>query len=149
MARIQIVPLPTIRNGELERTPFIIVMDQLDLGEERWTDETLDVLKDATGATLVLAHEATIDAPGALDLTDEQKSELLAYLTGPRRIVLAPVSEGELVIKPEPIVAMPSYTQCGDTEDHPAHVGYLFTPGAEDDNPTRIVCDGRGSQAAR
>jgi hypothetical protein len=149
MARIQIVPLPTIRDGELERTPFIIVMDQLDRDEESWTDETLDVLKATTGAALVLAHEATIDAPGALDLTDEQKSELLAYLTEPRRVTLAPDIEANFETEPAPITSLPSHTRCGQIDEHSAHFGYLLTPGAEDGTQTRIVCDGRGRQATR
>jgi hypothetical protein len=81
MARIQVVPLPPVTAGEYTHTPFIIVLDQLDLDTEHWSDAELEHLKEATGAALVLAHEATLDAPGGLTLTDEQRTELLDRLT--------------------------------------------------------------------
>lgn len=88
MARIQILPLPTVKAGDYERTPFILILDQTDRTTEDWTHDMLEELKHSTGAAMVLAHEATIDAPGALELTDEQRQELLAHLAEPRRWIL-------------------------------------------------------------
>lgn len=85
MARIQILPLPTQKAGDFEHTPFILILDQADRGTEDWPAEYVESLREQTGAVTVLAHEATLDAPGALDLTEEQRAELLAYLTQPRR----------------------------------------------------------------
>ncbi len=88
MARIQILPLPTERAGGLERTPFILILDQVNRHDEDWPDELLLELRHRTGASTVIAHEATLDAPGGLDLTDEQRETLLAYLTEPQRFIL-------------------------------------------------------------
>lgn len=88
MARIQILPLPTQKAGNYERTPFIVILDQCNRADEEWSDETLETLKRATGAEQVLAHEATIDAPGSLTLTDEERDQLRDYLLTPRRIAL-------------------------------------------------------------
>lgn len=150
MARIQIVPLPTIRNGDAERTPFIVVMDQLDLDGERWTDQTLDILKATTGAALVLAHEATIDAPGALEITEEQKSELLAYLTTPASATVDPTAGTESAARFGAIMARPSSVRCGESEEHDAHYGSLFggVTAGEQEVP-RVYCDGRGGEAGR
>lgn len=87
MARIQIVPLPTQKVGDYERTPFILILDEVNRFEEDLSDEWLDHLKEASGAAVVIAHEATLDAPGSLELTDEQREELLERLTSPAQYV--------------------------------------------------------------
>lgn len=88
MARIQVLPLPTQKAGDIEHTPFILILDQANRFEEDWSAEMIEQLRQYTGAATVLAHEATIDAPGALELTDEQREQLLAQLTEPRRWIL-------------------------------------------------------------
>lgn len=88
MARIQILPLPTLKADGYEHTPFILILDQVDRHDEDWPDALLDNLREQTGAATVLAHEATLDAPGALELTEEQREQLLDYLTEPQRWIL-------------------------------------------------------------
>lgn len=95
MARIQILPLPTQKAGDIEHTPFILILDQTNRFEEDWSAQMIEEIRHATGAALVLAHEATIDAPGALQLTDEQRDELLAALITPRRSVISDQTYGE------------------------------------------------------
>lgn len=87
MARIQILPLPTQRVGDYERIPFVLILDQVSRFEEDFPDEWIEQIKQATGAALVIAHEATLDAPGALELTEEQKEQLLADITAPAQYV--------------------------------------------------------------
>lgn len=87
MARIQIVPLPTQKVGDYERTPFILILDEVNRFEEDFSDEWLDHLKEAAGAAVVIAHEATLDAPGSLELTDQQREDLLDRLTAPANYV--------------------------------------------------------------
>ncbi|MEV8023383.1 hypothetical protein [Microbacterium sp. NPDC080220] len=88
MARIQIVPLPTLKADGYEHTPFILVLDQVDRQDEDWPDVLLEDLRERTGAATVIAHEATLDAPGQLELTAQQREQLLDYLTEPQRITL-------------------------------------------------------------
>jgi hypothetical protein len=83
MARIQVLPLPTAKVGDYETTPFLLILDQTNRHDEDWPDELLDHLKDSTGALMVLAHEATIDAPGALQLTEDEKQQLHDRLLAP------------------------------------------------------------------
>ena len=95
MARIQILPLPTVKAGEYEQTPFILILDQVDQHTENWPLAMLDQLKIDTGAVTVIAHASTLDAPGALELTDEQRDALVAYLTVPPRITLGYDADAE------------------------------------------------------
>lgn len=71
MARIQILQLPSIVDGENVTTPFAIVIDQVDAttvetyaGDVvRSTPELVDhdAIKAATGAVGVIAHTGTLD----------------------------------------------------------------------------------------
>lgn len=88
MSRIQILPLPTLKADGYEHTPFILILDQVDRQAEDWPEAFVQHIREETGAATVIAHEATLDAPGALELTDEQREQLLDYLIEPRRIVL-------------------------------------------------------------
>lgn len=85
MARIQVLPLPTLKVGDTERTPFILIIDQVNGDTEDWDPRLLESLRQQTGAAFIIAHEATLDAPGNLELTDEQHHALLAHLTEPLR----------------------------------------------------------------
>ncbi|SDG21993.1 hypothetical protein [Microbacterium sp. 77mftsu3.1] len=88
MARIQVLPIPTLKANGYEHTPFILILDQVDRTTEDWSDMMLDILRHETGAASIIAHEATLDAPGSLQLTDEQRVQLLDYLTEPQRATL-------------------------------------------------------------
>lgn len=81
MARVQILPLPTEKVGDVERTPFVIILDSFDRHDEDFPDAWLEQLKESTGAACIIAHEAQIDAPGNLELTDEQREQLLQRVT--------------------------------------------------------------------
>jgi hypothetical protein len=72
MARIQVLELPTKVVGEYAETPFVIVVDQVEVTAEveahdgtvlRHTVEPVDAaaIKDATGAVGVLVHTGTLD----------------------------------------------------------------------------------------
>ena len=76
---MQIVPLPPLRSGEYEHTPFIIVLDQLGDGSFPISHEYVDDLRQVTGAATVVLSDAVLDAP-AVELTDEQRAALLARL---------------------------------------------------------------------
>ncbi|MGX9346627.1 hypothetical protein [Microbacterium sp. KNMS] len=78
MARIQILPLPPVKNGEYERTPFILILDKLD---DPLPNAVEDHLRAATGADLVLASMGEMEASGQLELTEEQRDALLQHLT--------------------------------------------------------------------
>jgi hypothetical protein len=86
MARIQILPLPTEKVGDMEHTPFILILDQFG-EEEAWEPAYGETLKGQTGAVTVLAYRGTMDAPDSLDLTEEQRKRLVDYLLFPRRWV--------------------------------------------------------------
>lgn len=109
MVRIQILPLPTVKAGDVERTPFAVILDQI-ADDEVWREVDIDVLRHETGAATVIAHTGTLDAPGQLELTDEQREQLLAYITVPRRMMLGadfpidamPADYGRLWCIPEP-----------------------------------------------
>lgn len=89
MARIQVLPLPTEKVGDAERTPFILILDEVNRFDEDWPDELVIEMKEATGAAFTIVHEATLDAPGSLELTDEERDQLRQHLlTGPRQVVL-------------------------------------------------------------
>lgn len=104
MARIQILPLPTMKAGDYERTPFVIILDQI-ADDEVWREVDLEVIRHETGAASVIAHTGTLDAPGQLDLTDEQRDQLLAYLTQPQQwIADQRFCEAEPRLTPGPIM---------------------------------------------
>lgn len=58
MTRIQILELPSEQVGEVYRTPFVLVFDQLD-GDA--VGATADFVKEATGARGVLAFDNRVD----------------------------------------------------------------------------------------
>ncbi len=101
MARIQVLPLPTEKLGGAEHTPFILVIDEVNRFEEGWPAELMAEMKEATGAAFILAHEATLDAPGSLVLTDKERDQLREYLLTPRRVVLG--TPQDLVSLPFPL----------------------------------------------
>lgn len=84
MARIQVMPLTPVTVGEYTSTPFILVFDQLSDIEriETYTPELLETIREASGAREVLATEETLDVGSPLNLTDEQRGDLLAKLVG-------------------------------------------------------------------
>lgn len=88
MTRIQIVPLPTERAGDYERTPFILILDQVTDAHDVSAEQG-EYMKHQTGAALILVSHEAIDAPGQLELTEEQRAQLHAYLTEPLCTVLA------------------------------------------------------------
>lgn len=72
MARIQILELPTIVEGESVATPFVVVVDQVEVTAEieaydgtaiAHTVEPVDAdaIKAATGAVGVIVHTGTLD----------------------------------------------------------------------------------------
>ncbi|WP_413600837.1 hypothetical protein [Curtobacterium sp. Curtsp57] len=72
MARIQVLELPAIVEGESATTPFAIVIDQLEVENEvhsyagdivHATTEAVDAdaIKAATGAVGVVMHTGTLD----------------------------------------------------------------------------------------
>lgn len=72
MARIQILELPTIFEGDSETTPFVLVIDQVETdGEVRAYSGDIvtaqreeinaTVMKEATGAVGVIVHTGTLD----------------------------------------------------------------------------------------
>lgn len=78
MARLQVLPLTPIRNGEIETTPFILVVDQLK--EHERADIDVDVLRSVSGAQTVFVGVETIDVVAPLALTDAQQAELISRL---------------------------------------------------------------------
>lgn len=86
MARIQILPLPPQKLGDVEHTPFILILDQVG-EEEAPTAAELDSLKVYSGAVTVLVNMGILDAPGSLDLTEEQRAQLTQWLLTPRQSV--------------------------------------------------------------
>lgn len=107
MARIQILPLPAEKVGDFEHFPFILILDQL--GEdEAWEQQYSEDLKQQTGALTVLAYAGTIDAPGALDLPEDQRKKLADYLLHPRHWVMDQrYSEQEARLIPRRIMSTP------------------------------------------
>lgn len=93
MARIQIVPLPAQRTGDYEHIPFILILDQID-PDDVWRPEDMEILKHETAAVTVIGYEGTLDAPGALQLTEEQQADMIRYLTEPRRWVTSEKWDG-------------------------------------------------------
>lgn len=87
MARIQVLPLPPLKAGEYEQTPFILIFDKV-TDDEPISQAFTSWLEETTGAAAIIVTPDTIDAPGELKLTDEQRDELLAYVTQPHRIML-------------------------------------------------------------
>lgn len=72
MARIQVLELPSKVDGENVETPFVIVVDQVEVVAEvqsyggdtlRHTQEPIDAdaIKRATGALGVIVHTGTLD----------------------------------------------------------------------------------------
>lgn len=69
MARIQILELPTEVAGEYVRTPFVIIIDQVEVKakveslDAQLLRETIDTdaIKAATGAEGVIVHTGTLD----------------------------------------------------------------------------------------
>lgn len=72
MARIQVLELPSQVVGEIVRTPFVIVVDQVEVVADveaydgtaiRHTVEPVDAdaIKAATGAEGVIVHTGTLD----------------------------------------------------------------------------------------
>jgi hypothetical protein len=71
VARIQILELPDIVEGESVTTPFVLVVDQLDTDDvrdyqgdvvlSRGEQVDSDALKAATGAAGVIVHPGTLD----------------------------------------------------------------------------------------
>jgi hypothetical protein len=72
MARIQILELPAIVEGENATTPFVLVIDQVEVENEvRSYDDRMvrefrepilvDDIKAATGAVGVIVHTGTLD----------------------------------------------------------------------------------------
>lgn len=80
MARIQVLPLTVEKVGDIERTPFVLVIDQVD-DPEWYTDELMGSLKRQTGAAAVWMHTGPFDVATPLELTDEQRQHLLGLLT--------------------------------------------------------------------
>lgn len=107
MARIQVLPLPTQKVGEAEHTPFLLIIDEVNRFEEDWSAEFMAALKEATGAAFILAHEATLDAPGGLILTDEERDQLREYLLTPRRVVLGTVKDPDTIPSATPTLGVP------------------------------------------
>lgn len=85
MARVQIVPLPTVKADGYEHTPFILILDKLD---NPLTADELSHLRKTTGAQLVISTGDEWEAPGQLELTEEQRETLLTHLTQPTRLLL-------------------------------------------------------------
>jgi len=72
MARIQVLELPAIVEGESVTTPFVVVVDRVEVVAEvqafegtalRHTQEPIDAvaIKAATGAVGVIVHTGTLD----------------------------------------------------------------------------------------
>lgn len=96
MARIQILPLPAERVGEYERIPYILILDQID--DEAWTPDSLEHLKHQTSAVTVIGYQGTLDAPGALELTEQQQADMIDFLTKPMRWVTGQASTATLAV---------------------------------------------------
>ncbi|MDQ7877356.1 hypothetical protein Q9R08_05130 [Microbacterium sp. QXD-8] len=80
MARIQVVPLPTQRIGDVEETPFILILDQVDALMSFTAEECVQI-EQTTGARAVWCTTSVLDAAQAVTLTDEQREQLLARVT--------------------------------------------------------------------
>ncbi len=107
MARIQVLPLPTEKLGEAEHTPFILIIDEVNRFEEDWPGELVVELKEATGAAFIIAHEATLDAPGGLTLTDEERDQLREYLLASRRVALGLDQNPDTIRSVTPTLGVP------------------------------------------
>ncbi|MFZ3592322.1 hypothetical protein [Streptomyces sp. BH104] len=87
MARLQILELPMVHNGDQTETPFILVIDQAD---ETVTDDThqwsADVAK-RIGARHVLCFAGTIDIPA---------NDTSAYTTAPEADVHVELDDREV-----------------------------------------------------
>lgn len=83
MARIQVLPLPTQRAGDIEQTPFIIVLDRM-TSEERgsWlaAPELITNFKVESGAAVVLLLDDDLDVSQPLVLGDDQQAAILEQL---------------------------------------------------------------------
>lgn len=78
MARMQIVPLPTVRIADAERTPFLVVLDQV--GDElAMTDADVERMRYSIGAESIVLSQGVLDAAD-VHLTDAQRAALIDRL---------------------------------------------------------------------
>jgi hypothetical protein len=61
MARLQIVPLPTLTVGEVSQPEFLIVLDEVDDELEAALIQGFTYMKESTGARGILAFPGTIE----------------------------------------------------------------------------------------
>lgn len=87
MPRIQVLPLPPVKAGEYEHTPFILILDQV-TDDQPVSQEFTAWVEETTGAAAVIVTPDTIDAPGQFELTEDQRTNILAYITQPTRIMV-------------------------------------------------------------
>lgn len=63
MARLQILELPMVHNGDATETPFILVIDQAGTDTTKYIADWPDDIAQRLGARHVLCFPSTIDIP--------------------------------------------------------------------------------------
>lgn len=70
MARIQVLPLTTTKVGDVESTPFVVIIDKFDPHDEQdrhlWS--TLDTIDDRTTLQATLGARVVFVVDGTLDV---------------------------------------------------------------------------------
>jgi hypothetical protein len=88
MARLQILELPMVHNGDQSETPFVLVVDQMPADEAAFEALRRDLSDDVAqriGARAVLAFETTVDIPAndvTAPLDDAFKAEVQQWAAG-------------------------------------------------------------------
>lgn len=84
MARIQVMPLPTLSVGEHTATPFVIVIDQLHdmrmAAVDQLNTESAVLIKQTGASALWVFADGDLDVAQPLDLDDETKQHLMRAL---------------------------------------------------------------------
>lgn len=90
MARLQILELPMVHNGDQSETPFVLVIDQVPSDEAAFDAIRRDLLTNGDlaphlGARAVLVFETTVDIPAndaTVPVDDAFKAEVQQWAAG-------------------------------------------------------------------
>lgn len=80
MARVQVLPLPTVRVGKHEHTRFVVIVDSFTDEQEMagFNDpDLIKALRENLGATAVWVCGGTLDVGTPLHLTEQQQQDIL------------------------------------------------------------------------
>lgn len=95
MARIQVLPLTTEKVGDVESTPFVLIIDQVedavdDSGRSIYTPELVDYLGEEVGSRMILVVNGTLDVANVDEELHRAAQAAVERALCPERTVQAP-----------------------------------------------------------